>query len=146
MGSQPMKHSTLADMIADRPLHTTSPDDSVRIACITMSAKNIGALPVVNDNGDLVGMLSERDVIRRSVIVYRPSEETPVKNIMTADPKWLPPEAEPPEAVQIMLEGGFRHLPVCTDGHVVGIVSIRDFDLRDNSVIDRPKPVRKHAS
>ena len=71
-----MKHSTLADMIADKPVHKTSPDDTVRTACIIMSSANIGALPVVDDNGDLVGILSERDVIRRSIIVYHPSDET----------------------------------------------------------------------
>lgn len=134
-----MKHSTLADMIADKPVHKTSPDDTVRTACIIMSSANIGALPVVDNNGDLVGILSERDVIRRSIIVYRPSEDTPVKQIMTRNPKWLPPDAKPPEAVQVMLKGGIRHLPICTDGRVVGVVSIRDFDQGGNSIIDRPR-------
>lgn len=120
---------TLADMMTDRILHKASPDDSVRTACIKMSSANVGALPVVDALGLLVGMVSERDVIKRSVIVYRPSDETPVSTIMTPDPKWLPTNANPKEALRLMHEGRFRHMPICSDGRVVGMISIRDFDL-----------------
>jgi CBS domain-containing protein len=132
-----MKPSTLADMIADKRVHKTSPEDSVRTACIIMTSANVGALPVVDDTGALVGILSERDVIQRSVIVYRPSATTFVKQVMTPNPQWLPPDAKPLEAYQIMIKGKFRHLPVCVDGQVLGIVSIRDFNPRGNSIVDR---------
>lgn len=132
-----MKHSTLSDMIADQRVHKTSPDDTVRTACIIMTSANVGALPVVDDSGSLVGILSERDVIQRSVIVYRPSTTTLVKQVMTPNPQWLPPEAKPVEAYQIMSKGKFRHLPVCVDGQVLGIVSIRDFIPPSNSIFDR---------
>jgi len=125
-----MPHSTtLADMIADRPLHSVGPDETVRTACIVMRSVNVGALPVVDQVGRLVGIISERDVIQRSVIVYRPSEETPVKQIMTRNPRWLPSSATPAAAAQEMLRGRFRHLPVCDDGRVIGIVSIRDINM-----------------
>jgi CBS domain-containing protein len=130
-----MKTPTLADMITDMQVHTVSPKETLRNACIMMSSANVGALPVVNDEGALVGMLSERDVIQRSVIVYRPSESTQVDKVMTPDPKWLPPEAKPDEAQRIMLAGHFRHLPVCKKGQVIGIVSLRDFDMRSKSIL-----------
>jgi len=132
-----MKPSTLNDMIADQRVHKTSPDDSVRTACIIMTSANVGALPVVDDNSDLVGILSERDVIQRSVIVYRPSSTTLVKQVMTPNPQWLPPDAKPIEAYHIMSKGKFRHLPVCVDGKVLGIVSIRDFIPPSSSIFDR---------
>ena len=132
-----MKPSTLGDMIADKRVHKTSPDDTVRTACIMMTSANIGALPVVDDNHVLVGILSERDVIQRSVIVYRPSTTTLVKQVMTPNPQWLPPEANPDEAYQIMSKGKFRHLPICADGQLLGIVSIRDFIPPSNSIFDR---------
>lgn len=122
-----MLPSTLADMISDREIRTAQVHDTVRTACITMSSGNIGALPVVDENGFLVGMISERDVIKRSVIVYRPSQETTVGQIMTKDPKWLPLDAHPEDAIELMRMGRFRHVPICTDGVLVGIVSIRDF-------------------
>jgi len=99
----------------------------VRTACIIMTSVNVGALPVVDDNGALVGILSERDVIQRSIIVYRPSATTLVKQVMTPNPQFLAPDAKPNEAYMIMCKGKFRHLPVCEDDKVVGIVSIRDF-------------------
>jgi CBS domain-containing protein len=133
-----MMPSTLADMIADKPVHKTSPNDSVRTACIIMTSANVGALPVVDDDGVLVGILSERDVIQRSIIVYRPSATTLVKQVMTPNPQWLSPDANPNEAYLIMSKGKFRHLPVCKDGQVVGIVSIRDFiPPQSNSIVDR---------
>ena len=133
-----MKPSTMADMIAGKRVHKTSPEDSVRTACIIMTSANIGALPVVDDKGVLVGILSERDVIQRSIIVYRPSTTTLVKQVMTPNPQWLAPDAKPDEAYQIMSKGKFRHLPICEDGQVLGIVSIRDFiPPQGKSIVDR---------
>jgi len=132
-----MKPSTLADMVKGMRVHKVAPGESVRDACIKMSSANVGALPVVDDQGTLVGMLSERDVVQRSVIVYRPSETTRVDRVMTPNPTWLPPGAKPDEAHRAMLKGRFRHLPVCEDGHLVGIVSLRDFDLRSKSILEQ---------
>ena len=123
-----MSEITLADMIDGQRLLTIGPDDSVRAACIAMATGNIGALPVVDGSGRLIGMLSERDVIKRSVIVYRPSATTRVQEIMTERPIYLGPGSSPREAARVMREGGFRHVPVCDGSRLVGIVSIRDFD------------------
>ena len=141
-----MKPSTLSDMIADQRVHNTSPDDTVRTACIIMTSANVGALPVVDDNGVLVGIFSERDVIQRSVIVYRPSATTLVKQVMTPNPQWLSPDANPIEAYQIMIKGKFRHLPICEDGQVLGIVSIRDFNPPSTSIFDRLRGISAKAS
>ncbi|MEO1640544.1 MAG: CBS domain-containing protein [Pseudomonadota bacterium] len=125
-----MEPTSLLEMISDMDVHTVHPDDTVRSACLTLSAKSIGALPVVQNDGRLVGILSERDVLRRSVVVYRPPEKTTVSEIMTRDPICLPPDAHPSQALDAMQKGKFRHVPVCEDGMLLGIVSIRDFDIR----------------
>ena len=132
-----MTKNSLAQMIGRKKLHTIGPDDSVRNACIAMTSVNIGALPVVAPDGTLLGILSERDVIKRSIIVYRPSDTTTVRKVMTPNPKWLPPDAKPEEALQMMVKGGFRHLPICKEGKIVGIVSIRDFTPKGPSLLDR---------
>ena len=124
-----MTPRTLSDMIAGQEILTISPDENVRMACVAMAQHEIGALPVVADDGSLLGIISERDIIKRSIIVYRPSEDTPVRHIMTRDPVTLPPAATPKEALEVMRRGKFRHLPVCDNGRLVGIVSIRDFDV-----------------
>lgn len=139
---------TLGQMVQGQNVLTATPADTVRQACIVMAAANIGALPVVDGFGALVGMLSERDVIKRSVIVYRPSTETLVSQIMTPDPCWLPPEAKPREASDLMRTRKFRHLPICEGRHVIGIVSLRDFDARGNPIAasNQPTALRRFAA
>lgn len=132
-----MKATTLADLIEGQRVHKTAPDETVRTACIAMTSANIGALPVVDRNGVLIGILSERDVIQRSIIVYRPSATTLVKQVMTPNPQWLGPEAKLEEAYNTMIKGKFRHLPVCEDGQVLGVVSIRDFIPQNSSLVER---------
>lgn len=132
-----MEHQRLADMIKGQTLHKTTPDETLRNACIIMASANIGALPVVDNSGALIGMLSERDVIKRSVIVYRPSATTTVGQTMTRDPIWLPMDAAPIEAYRAMIKGEFRHLPVCHLGKLAGIVSILDFNPQVETILDR---------
>jgi CBS domain-containing protein len=112
-----------------------------------MASANVGALPVTDSQGALVGILSERDVIQRSIIVYRPSATTLVKQVMTPNPQWLGPEARLDEAYHTMIKGKFRHLPVCEDGRLLGIVSIRDFIPQNSSLVERllRRTAVKHA-
>lgn len=84
-----------------------------------------------------MGILSERDIIKRSVIVYRPSESTTVREVMTSDPAWLPADAAPEEAYALMTAKGFRHVPVCRNGIAVGMVSIRDFQPARSSQLSK---------
>lgn len=130
-----MIKSTLGQMVEGQKVLTIGPEETVRSACIAMTSANVGALPVVGPDNVLIGMISERDVIKRSIIVYRPSETTQVRQVMTPNPKWLPPEARPEDALQMMAKGGFRHLPVCREGIIMGIVSIRDFTQKNSSLL-----------
>lgn len=129
-----MNSTPLADLIVHRSPETVLQDETVHTACLKMSAASVGALPVVDADGYLIGMISERDVIKRSVIVHRSSEKTIVGQIMTRNPKWLSPEDEVSEALALMNAGRFRHLPICSDGKVVGVVSIRDMIIHNGPV------------
>ncbi|MEM6304689.1 MAG: CBS domain-containing protein [Pseudomonadota bacterium] len=131
------KAKTLADLVDGRGLHSVDPGENLRTACIKMTSHNIGALAVVQRGGKLVGILSERDIIKRSVIVYRPSESTTVREVMTSDPAWLPADAAPQEAYALMTAKGFRHVPVCRNGIAVGMVSIRDFQPARSSQLSK---------
>ncbi|TMM55528.1 CBS domain-containing protein [Sulfitobacter sabulilitoris] len=131
-----MRAKTLQDLIGNGPVHVTEQQESIRSACTAMSAANIGALPVV-EGKQLVGILSERDVIRRCVIVNRLPEDTTVKQVMTPNPQWLPADARPAEALEVMIKGRFRHLPVCEGGRIVGVVSLRDIPKDTINPIER---------
>ena len=89
-----------------------------------MNAINVGAV-VVKDFGRLIGILSERDLLRAMAARVHTSEAR-VRQWMTPDPITTTLDTDVAEAARIMLEKGFRHLPVVEDDQAVGIVSIRD--------------------
>jgi CBS domain-containing protein len=90
-----------------------------------MDQKNVGALPVV-DNGTLVGIVSERDYIRKVILKGRSSEETPVGDIMTEQPLTVNPNDSITDCMRIMTEKRVRHLPVLEGTNLAEILSIGD--------------------
>ena len=95
-----------------------------------MVERNIGAVPVVH-NGKLVGIFSERDLMRRVVAESRDPRSTCMAEVMTDDPLTVNTQEDVQECMAVMRRHGFRHLPVCHDGQLVGIVSLRDILLHD---------------
>ena len=80
---------------------------------------------VVSDYGNLIGIVTERD-LTRAVAGRVHTSEARVREWMTSDPITLSPDASADEAAKIMLDNGFRHVPIVEEGRAVGIVSIRD--------------------
>jgi CBS domain-containing protein len=95
-----------------------------------MVERNIGAVPVVH-NGMLVGIFSERDLMRRVVAQGRDTRTTCLAEVMTDDPLTISMSADLANCLALMRRHGFRHLPVCHEGHLVGMVSLRDILLHD---------------
>jgi CBS domain-containing protein len=112
----------LADLMATDVL-AVSPDTTIADAARRMVARDAGAAVVIRD-GDLVGVISERDLIRAIPDACRP--DTPVSDRMSRDVMTASPRTSIPEAMAIMIDGHFRHLPVVEAGHVLGMVSMRD--------------------
>ena len=103
-----------------------APDATVYEALQLMANKGIGALLVMKD-GKAVGVLSERDYARKVILKGRFSKDTQVSEIMSSPPITVSPDCSVEEAMRIMTESHFRHLPVVgADGAVVGMVSIGD--------------------
>ena len=91
-----------------------------------MAQRNIGAVPVVDQAGAIIGIFTERDIMGRLVAAGLPADDTTVAEIMTPDPKTLSHECSTAEAMTIMTEGKFRHLPVVVGVRPIGILSLRD--------------------
>lgn len=104
---------------------SVAPDTSVYAALELMADKNVGALLVV-DEGELTGILSERDYARKVILLDRGSKDTAVAEIMSEHPLTVSPEATTGECMQLMTDNRFRHLPVMHGSRVVGIISIGD--------------------
>ena len=100
-------------------------DEPVLEAIQMMADKHIGALPVTR-NGELVGVISERDYARKVILLGRSSAETPVWQIMSSPVVTVSPNEDVRQCMQMMTEQRIRHLPVVAEGRMVGMISIGD--------------------
>lgn len=100
------------------------PEDTLEQAAQAMIERRTGSAVVAN-GGSLVGIVTERDVLR-AVANGRVPWSTKISDVMTSDPISVPSFTETGEAIDRMLKGGFRHLPICDEGKLVGVVSLRE--------------------
>jgi len=128
--------STLRDLINNRKLYSVEATRSVLDAARYMMEHNIGALPVLRD-GQLAGILSERDVMNRVVAVGRTPGTTAVSEVMTSNPRAVSVNESIEECLFVMQEFGFRHLPVMDGAELKGLVSLRDVLMRQAAEIER---------
>jgi len=115
--------STVGEIMTSDVL-TVEPSDTIGETAQKMVERGVSSA-VVSDYGNLVGIVTERD-LTRAVAGRVHSSEARVREWMTSDPITLAPGATADEAAKIMLDNGFRHVPIVEDGRAVGIVSIRD--------------------
>ena len=107
-----------------REVLTVEPSDTIGEAAEKMIEHGVGAV-VVSDFGSIIGILTERDILR--AVAHRThSAEARVRQWMTPDVVTVPSSMEADEAAKMMFEHNFRHLPVVDEGRSVGIVSLRD--------------------
>jgi CBS domain-containing protein len=117
----------LSEILADKGADVLriEADASVFEAVQTMVEANVGSL-LVTDGGDIVGIVTERDYLRRVTLEGRTDKETPVREIMTSPLIVVTPETSIDECMAVMTDRRIRHLPVVDSGEVVGVVSIGD--------------------
>jgi len=108
------------------PAIKVKPDDKVSVAIKIMAEKNIGALLVMNGE-ELVGILSERDMVRKLLASEKNPKDTTVSSIMTAHPFCADPKKSVQACITIMSEHRFRHLPILAEkNRLLGMVSMGD--------------------
>lgn len=113
-----------------------APEDTLGEVAERMTAVNVGAV-VVKDHGRMIGILTERDMLKAMAARVHTSEAR-VRQWMTADPLTATADMDVEEAAKVMLENGFRHLPVVDDdGHVTGVVSLRRVVAAAQTAADR---------
>lgn len=120
-----MASKTIKMIIKGQDLVVVSPESLVDEAVDLMQARGIGAV-LVAQSGKLKGIFTERDVVRLFSSPGKTGGKT-LEEVMTPDPDTISPKTSTAEALQIMADGGYRHLPVVDNGKLAGIVSRRDF-------------------
>ncbi len=121
----------IADVLRDQRVLSVDAEQTVIEAVRLMTEFNIGAVPVLR-SGELVGIFSERDLMRRVVAGGRSPGMTKVAEVMTAKPQVVDADGDLDECITLMREAGFRHLPVVENGKLRGVISLRDIMLRGN--------------
>ncbi len=104
---------------------TIGPDATVYDSISLMANKKVGAL-VVTEGNKVLGIITERDYVRKVILQGKASKNTSVHEIMTARVIYVQPDQKIEECMALMSEKNIRHLPVLEEGKLVGVISIRD--------------------
>jgi CBS domain-containing protein len=107
-------------------VYTVSADSCVYEALEALEEKNLGALVVMEKDGTLDGIFTERDYARKVILKGRSSKETAVRDIMTDTLVFVTPDTKIEECMELMTNKFIRHLPVLENGALVGLISIGD--------------------
>jgi CBS domain-containing protein len=137
--------SPIKDLPQLHPVVGVDPDTSIRDTINEMVSKRVGCVLVIED-GALVGVFSERDVLSKVVADNIDMDATSVSQLMTPGPETLPEESELVYALHKMTIGGYRHVPLLdASGTPVAVVSMRDIvdyivSLYQSEVLNLPDP------
>ena len=111
-------------IVGNKVVHVIKENDSIRDAAKEMKEHNLGALVVIDDSGKVIGIITERDLVK---VLADGRLDAKVKDYMTKDVIGVTEDTPVTDALEVMLDHGFRHLPILgKDGKIDGIVSIRD--------------------
>lgn len=121
-----MTNRNISFIVKDQDPLMMEPGDTLQQACACMYGRRVGAV-LVSEHGTLVGIVTGRDIVH-ALADGRNGVDTPLAKVMTSAPDTITPHATAIDALRMMSDGGYRHLPVvAADGRVIGIVSRGDF-------------------
>ena len=103
------------------------PSATVREACQRMRERRVGAVLVIESDRSLLGIFTGRDAVHRVLAEGKSAARTRLADVMTREPDTMPPGKTAIEALRLMEDGRYRHVPIVEEGKVIGIVSRFDF-------------------
>ena len=123
----------LHDIVFDQKPLTLPPTATVKEACQAMRDRRAGSVLVTEADGALVGIFTGRDAVCRVLAVGADATATRLVDVMTANPATMSPRHTAIDALRLMWDKGFRHVPLLKTGKVVGVVSRGDFQGYEHS-------------
>ena len=131
-----MSNRRMAEIVSRQHPVSMLPSATVQEACRVMRDRRIGAVVVTDDVSRVVGIFTGRDGVCRMLAEARDPSRTTLAEAMTPCPDTMPPGKHAIDALRLMRDGGFRHLPVAENGQLVGIVSRGDFRGLEQARLD----------
>lgn len=122
--------------VMTNPVIRINPEESVAVAARTLEHYNIGILPVCGYDGQVCGLVTDRDLVTRCLASGRSPMTTSVREVMTSQVIAAKPEMDASAAAQLMGQRQIRRLPVMENGKLCGMVSIGDLARREESAPD----------
>jgi len=130
-----MPQRTLGEIVRDQKPLTLPPAATVSEACAAMYARKVGAVLVADEDRRLLGIFTGRDAVRL-LAEGLDAKATRLDAVMTKNPTTLGPRATAMDALLLLNDCGFRHVPIVSDGRVAGIVSRYDFRAKEHARLD----------
>ena len=134
----------LSDIIYNQQPLTLPTTATVKEACECMHQRRTGSILVTDTHGHLKGIFTGRDAVYRVLARGKDAAKTKLADVMTADPVVMSPNKTAIDALRLMWDGGFRHLPVVNDGRLVGVVSRGDFKGAEHDRLDEERELWEH--
>ncbi len=132
-----MRH--LSDIVCNQHPLTLPPTSSVQDACRKMHERRVGAVLVTDGDGSLVGIFTGRDAVGRVLAAGKSAAKTRLAEVMTPNPTTMLPQKAPLDALRLMWDGGFRHVPLVDGGKLKGVVSRGDFKGSEQDRFDEER-------
>lgn len=117
---------------------------TVRAACDQMRACRAGSVLVTDVKGALVGIFTGRDAVCNVLAKGKGAARTRLKHVMTRQPVTMSPDKTAIDALRLMWDGGFRHVPLVADGKIMGIVSRGDFRGDEQGRLEEERELWEH--
>ena len=122
-----MPERTVFQSMSQRHVISLGPNASLYEAACVMTRANCGSVLIIDSSNALLGIVTERDLMTRVMAKGLDPVSTHTSAVMTRSPRTVPPETKVADAVLLMIERGFRNLPVITaEGKILGVFSARD--------------------
>jgi CBS domain-containing protein len=134
----------LSDIVFNQHPLTMRPTACVKDACEGMRESRAGSVLVIDDQGRLVGIFTGRDAVCRVVAAGKTAETTVLADVMTPEPTTMPPDTTAIEALRLMWDGGFRHIPIVDRGKLLGVVSRGDFKGSERDRLEEERELWEH--
>lgn len=137
-----MRH--LSDIVCNQNPLVMPKEATVQAACRQMSERGAGSVLVIDERGELTGIFTGRDAVRRVLAAGKSPVQTRLAEVMTPDPVTMTPEKTAIDALRRMWDGGFRHIPL-VDGHkICGCVSRGDFQGHEHVRLEEERELWEH--